>query len=91
MGKRTRRGVQESLHPFLYRSIMKGYTGLQLEIDKNVYLKKGDTVYVFSESAGKDNKIYVFGDVARAGEFEYEEKVYYLELVNNSLFEIRQE
>ena len=28
----------ESLHPFLYRSIMKGCTGLQLEIDKNVYV-----------------------------------------------------
>ena len=38
MGKRTRRGVQESLHPFLYRSIIKGCTGLQLEIDKNVYV-----------------------------------------------------
>lgn len=35
---RTRRGVQESLHPFLYRSIIKGCTGLQLEIDKNVYV-----------------------------------------------------
>ena len=38
MGKRTRKGVQESLHPFWYRSIMKGCTGLQLEIDKNVYV-----------------------------------------------------
>lgn len=38
MGKRTRRGVQESLHPFLYRSIIEDYTGLQLEIDKNVYV-----------------------------------------------------
>lgn len=34
MGKRTRRGVQESLHPFWYRSIMKNCADLQLEIDK---------------------------------------------------------
>ena len=51
------------------------------DITKNVNLKKGDTVYVFSESAGKDNKIYVFGDVARAGEFEYEENLNLLEAI----------
>lgn len=38
MGKRTRKGVQESLHPFWYRSIMKNCADLQLEIDKNVYV-----------------------------------------------------
>ena len=31
---RTRKGVQESLHPFWYRSIMKNCADLQLEIDK---------------------------------------------------------
>lgn len=55
------------------------YTG---DIEKNVNLKKGDTIYVFADREGeKNNKIYVFGDVARAGEFEYNENLNLLEAI----------
>ena len=62
MGKRTRKGVQESLHLFWYRSIMKNCADLQLEIDKkciknNVvivyYVRKSIIYFVKNEDTGK--------------------------------------
>lgn len=55
------------------------YTG---DVAKNINLKKGDTVYVFADkNSYKNNKIYVFGDVASAGEFEYEDNLNLLEAI----------
>ena len=38
-------------------------------------------IYCIEEILLKDNKIYVFGDVAKAGEFDYEENLNLLEAI----------